>query len=247
MGIRIHKMIGYGIDDVKYDSSECKITDRRFSKNGFMCMDWEKREETFTDEVFDQYLDEEISKNEDGFGLKILRNTRRDILKNSKNGKYSYKDSIFDNMVHDAEFGMENVILFTPPYFGKSWKRYDDIIDYYEPTHHEADGGIGTGITLLNRSIWPFESYVDCRTMPPKRLNKMQWQLFVDSRNSEKYGEKMAEWLVEEMNFKSVAEMKQMIRPIIPEELVVLLKYLNVFEKEEYIHQLKPMLYWYWV
>jgi len=32
----------------------------------------------------------------------------------------------------------------------------------------------------------------------------------------------------------------------VPEELVILLKYLRIFTKDEYIYQLKPMIYWYW-
>lgn len=241
MGIRIHKMLGYGLNDVKYDTKNWKIIDSRFAETGYFGMGCEN----YTDEGFDEYLNSVIEASTDEFHkLSIVQHGRKEAR--AKTGQYSYKDSINHCVIHEPEFGLDNVVLFIPPYFGKDWRRYDDIIDYYEPSHHEVDGGIGTGITLLNHSIWPFESYVDCRTMPPKCLNNLHWHLFVDSRNSEKYGVKFAENLLKEMHFESVDEMYSMIRPIIPEELVALLKYLNVFEKEEYIHQLKPMLYWYW-
>lgn len=242
MGIRIHKMIGYGLDDVKYDNEKCEMIDPRFSKTGYFGMDCYKQEDNFTDEGFDEYVSRAIA--EDTSDLKLLQRGRSTTKK--KKGHYSYEDSISDCVVYDPEFGLDNVVLFTPPGFNKNWKRYDDIIDYYEPSHHEADGGIGSGITLLKRTIWPFESYVDCRTMPPTRLNSLQWSLFVDSNQDNKYAEGCAEAFVKTMNFESVEEMRKMIRPIVPEELVVLLKYLNVFENEEDIHQLKPMLYWYW-
>jgi len=254
MGIRIHKILGYGLDDVEFDGENWKVTDSRFAEDGYLNVDWEERENIFTDEGFDEYLSNivENENEEDGLwsGLGILRNLRQQAKdeedKWSKKGRYSNKDSISNCVVHEPEFGMSNVMVFTPPVFGKNWQRYDDIIDYYEPSHHDVDGGIDTGITLLNRSIYPFDGYVDCRTMPPKRLNHLEWRLYVDSIHSQEYKDVFAESARETMDFKDVEEMHKMVRPMVPDELTVLLKYLKVFKDEADIHTLKPMLYWYW-
>jgi len=246
MGIRIHKMVGYGLDDVKYDTDNWKMLDPRFAKGGYFDLDCYQKEDNFTDAGFDEYLDKAIKEDPEEFSdLSIAQHSRKEH-REKNGGEYSYKHTISSCVVYDAEFGMENVMVFTPPVFGTDWQRYDDIIDYYEPTHREKDGGINNGITLLNRPIWPFESYVDCRTMPPTRLDNLKHSLYLDFKNIEDLTQKHLNFILKELNVESVEEMQEYIRPIVPEELVVLLKYLNVFADDKHIHELKPMLYWYW-
>lgn len=43
MGIRIHKILGYGLTNVKSESY--RIQDKRFNPNGIFGLDWEARED----------------------------------------------------------------------------------------------------------------------------------------------------------------------------------------------------------
>ncbi|VAW58919.1 hypothetical protein MNBD_GAMMA08-1552 [hydrothermal vent metagenome] len=255
MGIRIHKVLGYGLTDVQYDEKNWEITDPRFNPNGYFgIQDVFDREEAFTDKGFDEYVNEIDGDTGDKFNnLYILQCGRKEALEKnghtSKNGDllYNYKDSIESSVTYDSEYGDSNIMVFTPPYWGKYWIRYDDSIDYYDSQHYDEDGGIINGHQMLNRPIYPFDGYQDNRTTPPTIITHTDFRLYVDSRDFKKsYANTMRENLKERMAFNSDEEIEQAINPIIPLELVELLKYLKVFNDEKIIYTLRPMLYWYW-
>ncbi len=247
MGIRIHKVIGYGMNDI-----EDSVNDPRFNKAGYFGTEVYEREDAFTDDGYDAHIKKIL---DDGAGLHdltIMAMERTKAQKENKAGDmvYDYKDSIDNCITYDDEYGMASVMVFTPPYWSKNWNRYDDIIDYYDPTHSEADGSPGQGYQLTNRPIYPFESYNDCRTTPPVRLNNEEQSVFIQARNARNdnrsYSQTMTDHAVEKMNFVDEEQMLEMVNPIIPRELVELLKYLKVFNDEADIYRLKPMIYWYW-
>jgi len=255
VGIRIHKVLGYGLTDVQFDEKNWEMTDPRFNPNGYFgILDVFDREETFTDKGFDEYVNKIVGDTGDNFhNLYILQRERKNALE--KNGHttgdgeryYNYKDSIDNCVTYDSEYGDSKIMVFTPPYWGKAWTRYDDIIDYYDPQNSDDDGGISDGHIILNRPIYPFDGYQDCRTTPPTRLVDPDFRLYVDSKSfNAKYRESLLRNLKERMGFNSDEEIEQAINPIIPLELIELLKYMKVFNDEKDIYLLKPMIYWYW-
>lgn len=253
MGIRIHKVLGYGLTDVQYDTDNWEMIDPRFNKKGYMCLGCEDQEEKFTNEGFDEYLAEEVKK-EDQLAekdkyhmrdLSVLKHLREQELKDEKHVRYSDKD-IFNKVIYNPEFGSSEVVVFQPVVFGNDWQRYDDIIDYYDPANHPVHGGPENGVILIDRAIYPFEWLWDVRTIPPTSLTSVEYNLYNMTRSGTEHAPNIAQNLAETMNFESVEEMNDKIRAIIPDELIVLLKYLKIFEKDEYIYDLKPMLYSYW-
>jgi hypothetical protein len=252
MGIRIHKVLGYGLTDVQYDTDNWKMVDPRFNKKGFMALGCEEQEEEFTNEGFDKFLAEEAKKekecDKDNRGmasLQILKHLREEETKDLERVKYTDKD-IFNKVIYDPEFGSSEVVVFQPVVFGNDWQRYDDTIDYYDPANHPCTGGPENGVILIDRAIYPFEWLWDVRTNPPTSLTSVEYQMYNMTRSGTEHAPKIAQTLADDMNFDSVEELHDKVRPIIPEELIILLKYLKIFEKEEYIYDLKPMLYSYW-
>lgn len=255
MGIRIHKVLGYGLTDVQFDEKNWEMTDPRFNQEGYFGNAYiDGREEKFNDKGFDKHVSNVVGDVGDNFhDLYIMQRERKKALvENGHTNKagehfYNYKDSIDNCVTYDSEYGDSNIMVFAPPYWSKQWKRYDDIIDYYDDKHTDSDGGILTGHQLLTRPIYPFEGYNDCRTTPPTRITHTDFRLYVDSRSfKEAYTQSLRDNLKERMGFESDEEIEQAINPTIPLELVELLKYLKVFNDEKDIYLLKPMIYWYW-
>lgn len=240
MGIRISKVLGYGLTDVKTTGKYNEIlNDFRFNPSGYFAMHADDQEEKFTDAGFDKYLDAHKEHPDDIHNdLSILRHLRE----REQDGGRAPADSIRHRMIYDSEFGMPNVMVFQPPVFGSDWSRYDDIIDYYDPQQQAKDGGCGIGFTMINRALYPFESFCDYRENPPAVLKGDDWHRYINAKNSPR----MVECALEELGFETEEEMHQMIHPMIPKELIALLKYCKVFTKDEYIYQLRPMIYWYW-
>ena len=247
MGIRIHKVIGYGLNDVKTEGKYNEILiDPRINPKGYFG-DREEAEYEYTNDGFLEYAKELVAKGKEEDPLNDLGIMVHLLEKQKEEDSSKYgKHALYNRLIYDGEFGEPNVMVFQPPIFGYEWSRYDDMIDYYEEAHYSnsEDGGIINGYTMLDRSLYPYEGWCDHREMPPKLLTGEAWEWFRDSKN---YAAQVyTDMALAELGFETVEEMYANVHPKIPKELVALLKYCKVFTKDEYIYQLRPMIYWYW-
>ncbi len=240
MGTRIHKSIGYALTDIIYDCDNWTVeNDGRFDPEGWMMLDWEEKEDRYTLEGFTEHLDALLPKNDEidhaVFDLMLLR---KQITEGDVKELYHY-------MHYDMEFGDGNVLLFIPPGHN-NWTRYDDIIDYYDPANRETDAGITNSVIPIDRALWPYESYVNLKTMPPVMLNSRQQHLYntVKYRGLEKYTE--VDQILRKLGLDTAEEFKTHIAPIIPQGLVELLRYVKMFKDEKFIFELRPIIYGYW-
>ncbi len=241
MGIRIHKVLGYGLIDIKTTGKYKEtLADDRFNPNGYFAASIYDREETFTDVGFDSYLEANKEHPDDIMNdLYILRHLREQETLQPRGRPLCA--GISNRIIYDTEGGLPNVMVFQPPVFGNDWSRYDDIIDYYDPQQSE-DGGCATGYTLIDRAIYPFESFWDTRETPPKMLTGNDWHWYIDAKNSPR----MVDSALKKLGFKTEEEMRRCIAPVVPKEVIALLKYCKVFTNDETITELRPMIYWYW-
>ena len=247
MGIRISKIIGYGLIDVKYDTENWENIDPRFNPDGYSMFDSYTKEDEFSDEKFNVFIDGRIKSEETDelFDLELLSSFRKRYAE--EDGGYKSGNSIFNVMNFDPEFGMPNVMVFIPPIHCKEWQRYDNIIDYYEPHHSDTNGGISTGFTLLDRPIFPWEGYNDISGEQVKRLTGLNLDRYLSTKwESLKQVEKFRLKVAKELGFNSVEDMFNNIVPMIPKELVAALQFLKVFKNDKTIYTLRPMIYWYW-
>lgn len=237
MGIRIHKAIGYGLTDVVADQDSWSLkNDSRFNPNGYPFGDGEK----FDLAGFRDYIEERIESmdGEDIDHSKLILLKRRIESGECKEPYYS--------VIYDMEFGEDNVMLFIPPSSTKSWTRYDDIIDYYDPVNQATDGGCGSSVIKINRPLWPWDSYINIKNMPPVRLIGTQLQKYITIQNLGFENIKQPDKMLNDIGVKSKEELDTYIVPIIPLELVELIKYLKIFTDDKYIYQLRPLIYGYW-
>jgi len=241
MGIRINKVLGYALTDVRADTNKWEITDPRFNKDGYTT-DWE--DSKFTIEGFKEHLIAKIKEiGEDDLDRFNYRLTLRGLeAKEGDMFRYPLR-GFYECVTYDMEFGSPNVIVFSPISCHKEWKRYDNAIDYYDPANSD-DGAITESVIKLNRPLWPWDTYTNIKLDPPETLKYEQQhfisilqQGFVDGDEDE---------YVQKMGFDNVADMEKHVIPTIPPEVVEMIKYLKIFKDEKTIYELRPVIYGYW-
>jgi hypothetical protein len=225
MGIRIHKILGFGLDDVKTNEATNQINDERLNYKDnpwFNTLDVRS--------FYQWWIDNEKDKHNKFYAELYLKDLEQGHIDASVKRFSFYED----------EGGLPNVLAFIAPSVANEWFRYDDAIDYYE-----ARPNLESTVQIINRTIFPWDTYWDTTTIPPKKLNGTQFQTFVSYTQSLedenfKIANIFAERLIEErINIDKV-------RPSIPPEIVALVKYMKIFKEDKHIYEMKPMIYTYW-
>jgi hypothetical protein len=231
MGIRIHKCLGYGLDDIEFDTVNFTFIDKRINKNGYL----NSNEGHFSLGGFLDFYREN--------GDNLMYGIDKDLLSN--NDWKAYK-----SIVYDWEFGIKNILLIIPPCHAETWFRYDDIIDYIEETFIQEQTN---RYKVFDRGIYPYDGWMNKSTG-----ESISFQYVVAIRREERllkktydidnllYIQKGLESLSKKIGFKDYYEAKDNIVPYIPEDVVLLCKYLQLFNEHKTIFELKPMLYVYW-
>jgi len=253
VGIRIHKIIGWGLNNIVADEKG-KVIDPRINIDFFQSEDyWDKADNV---DAFFTW----IEKNEEDC-VKILREVeplsekiqagneekakKYDIhifwaLNAGKKAEIEISDYNLYPVTYDSEFGKKEILLFSP-IDSKDWYRYDDIIDYYESDKQENT------VKILTNScgIYPYLGMVHIPHAPnfgkenyPNTLWPAEYNraIGVFSPNSKP--------LLQE---PELSYFKKWYRPTIPAMVILHVKYLNIFKYfNETIHELRPMIYTYW-
>lgn len=126
MGIRIRKVLGYGLTGV--ESQECQITDVRFTK---------KLKDPEDESLYDLTVQSYITWLKQKAALNKLNVHESATLMNLEDLPEKAKnESLGRCVVYDFEFGLDGFVIFVPPEHFYSpydpWYRYDSAIDYYE-------------------------------------------------------------------------------------------------------------------
>lgn len=234
MGIRVHKLIGYGLIDVK-SKNLGEIIDERFNLNIV-------NSDEFNESLYETDLEEWIQwslNNIDILKEYQLHEKGTESIwefgfldKESKNLPY-----IYDLFVRPSEMMMDNVMVFLPASCANEWQRYDDVIDWVEE-------GFDNRVVLLNEKckngIFPFNSMLTrcsphsdpkCELAKKNNLpsNEMFFLKNVAKTEEDKY------------------DLKNNWRPSIPIEIISFILWTNIFKNpKEIINSLRPLLYVYW-
>lgn len=222
MGIRVKKVVGYGLTDLNWPD------DARLNPEGFLCCkDQDRREDHWTAEGYRKFLTKHC-------GTKIYQPGRdlptQDLIffelhRGEKRVGYW---GPWESIIHDAEFGLSSVLVVIPFCMsirgeGGRWKRYDDIIDYCEETgaHEQA-----RRVLPLRQGIHPWDADwedADGRTVSG-------WE--VSSRH-----DGFSRWTQEGYRH---------VRPFVPAEVRALCAYLELFKTPDVAKSMEPLLYVYW-
>ena len=232
MGIRVNKLLGYGLTDVKTEG--LKIVDERFNPDGYLGCGFSRQNSEFNFASFMEFWKENQAKKWSDFQI-----TEVSIRESVKSGKSQYPE-MYRSVAYESESGLPNVMVVTPPScINHGWRRRDDIIDWCEET--EIYNG-ESRILTMPFGIFPWSGSF-CHA-DGERWVGLQHSLVLEFMRKDRF--ETRESLSKELGFSSVEEAQKDILPLIPEEVQVLCKYLKLFNDEKTIRTLIPMMYVYW-
>lgn len=245
MGIRVHKIIGYGFDDVQ--TKDYDIVDPRFKSS---INDHEAIYEKC--EAFPEWIMENVDQAayilhaiykmpiaDIKFDLSLMAQLMRARIKEGR----KYKTHTL--FTHQSEFGIPEVMMFVP-IDSPGWYRYDDIIDWMEETKaHNQE----------NRIINLFEETNSCGIYPytMMMLNPFRENLTQSKRNRMEpstYNMATGRWdegmPPQAKNEEILKHFREDWIPQIPGAIMAFIAYLDILENPQTLYELKPLLYVYW-
>lgn len=250
MGINIHKSMGYAIKGLK-NTKRKGLIDDRIDPLGYLgpTISWRDRETTWTQDGFLRFCKNRMDESDYFFVKSRMIDTN--------GGRYRWDPQAF--VLSDAEYGIPGVVMIIPPECSNHWSRYDNVIDYYEhQVHHPAKGAVND-IQFLDVPLFPFHGYMDARTGKRYRNEKRPEAHFandfwfeVRSARELLKGKRKRMFTVssrlnaDRLGFKNTREAKKHIAPILPQSVIALAQFLNLFINDETIWQLRPAIYTYW-
>jgi hypothetical protein len=238
MGVRINKIMGYGISNLKLDAeSRWDITDSRINQDS---------------RLLNAVADD--STNFSGYESFISQHSLKERVPSITPEVKSFMKNPLAAVTllvgTDIKKRDEGILLFTPVSITDRWVHKDDLIDYYsyrqEHLHEDQldDDILTPSVQELSLNPYPFnEDYVDTRTR--KRVNPQLWNL--TQRLYESGEIEMANEVAFLSNFEDAKHMYDNVAPRPPKEIEVLIEWLNVFNNPgDTIKELKPMIVTYW-
>jgi len=243
VGTRIHKVIGWGLTDIKCDEKDIPI-DHRLNVEAFKPSIFYKKEGDFEGFINWVQNNKEECKNivdkvdgrEEGRSSSSLDMTF--IFGKIEDGKID--KSKFIRPVVRGEYGMSNVMMFRH-LTHQDWGRYDDIMDYYE-----CDESQDSVKDLTHRcGIWPYQGIIHIPGSP-----KYGKEGYPDYMNGGEYNMAIGIWTEKTPPLLSGDKLdyyKTYYRPVIAGSIVLHIYWLDIF-KDFYktIQELRPMIYTYW-
>lgn len=231
MGIRIHKVIGYGLTDVK--TRGYKIADGRINRKSMLLSDEESRFDAL------DYFEWVKKKNE-------IRKDNEDYVSLNLDGMWlspaeaqqEYSKVRNYHLCHwGSEYMMKNVLCLIPLSEHKNWFRFDDIMDYIE-----SDGE--NQVKILKNGIYPYEGLMDARNGQLLKSSELNMWRFMH-RNKGDYTLEL-DIISQQLGFADYAEANANIVPNVPAPIRDLVEYSRLFTNPDTIYQLRPMIYEYW-
>lgn len=223
MGIRVHKVIGFGLTDVESDPKTHEIRDERFDPTGFLCRgvyaddydDDAANGPPYTAEGYSQFLDDRRTDPNHEVPIQDRMALNKHLDNSTLHHWYPHRSAVYE-----PEFGMDNVLVIVPFWACRTYHRVDDTIDWSEETIRGATNRV---VNLDRTGIHPYTSLWDPITMSKAPQSALMGVRDIESEI--KSGN--LEWHV-------------------PNDVRELCTYLKVFRSPETIQTLKPLLYVYW-
>ena len=225
MGIRVHKVLGYGFKHCKFNK-DIRFNEWVFNNN---------EPENIKELLIQEYSRQKNLGNkdfDDCYDLQWLTNTGW-----FKDFKAPQSLNCYDFLKY-SQFSSEKgrgPIIFTSP-LNKDWYRYDDIIDYYDCDEQKDS------VKMLRDGIYPRNaSYIDRRTGKIVKTGYCgSLEIYKSCHNY------LDDDIKTKYNVKSYSEFCVNIVPVIPSLIVNFCNIFKVFKNPMTVYRLKPMILTYW-
>jgi len=230
MGIRIHKFLGYGLNDVR-TGEDHKVVDPRINPDSPF-FNYELPSLSSYKDWLEENSDPEERSNLDSW-----------YLNDPSAGGPRRRTNLDSCFAWSPEFGIPSVLAIQPV-SAPDWSRQDDAIDYAEEIYVMKTENLEPRVHALPHGIHPYSaSYIDSRT-GEKLNNRVMWWVRAVSDGTRYDGE--LDSLAADCGFKNHQEAEKYIAPFVPTEIRNLARFANLFTKEDGWLDLRPLLYVYW-
>lgn len=249
MGTRIHKVIGYGLKDIKGENN--KVVDERLNPEGYF---W-KQENKWSRDDYISFLktqSQDADKQKSSAAVLEMQEVPKDW-------------NLYNSIIYQGEYGLPTVLCFVPASCS-DWRRYDDIVDYVEEINNYKvlnNFKDPNRLEMLSHGIFPYDyRLMDARSGAEfLKENHDLGQNFlgvIKIINHARQGgellegftvegfEERADKFAEKLGFKDRHEGEKYIGPAVPLIVQFICRFSQIFRDEKTIFQLRPMLYVYW-
>jgi len=219
MGIRIHKMLGYGLTDLVDQDERLNWSSPLFD---YMLSG---------DAALDRY-----------FGW-LASKTRFDVAKSLLRDDTRRRRSDVQDCIRwgTPDGGLENVLCIRPLAWN-DWYRYDDTIDYAEQTYL---GEQHDEVRVIKYALYPHDSYMDART-GERIKGAADIYFWLRARNDGSKDIGTLDELAKMGGFDSHADAEAHCVPFVPDEVRWLAEFAEVFTDPDTVLSLRPMIYTWW-
>lgn len=245
MGIRIHKVLGYGLTDLQLNDDRLNLDcfSKHYKNAHYFSDEFDEKYsfENFKSFINDKYEQEKNLSFTEGKKLS-LSFLKRDIEENKLGYFGSY--NIFLGLFQ--EFHKKNLLLVTVPWY-KDWYRYDNIIDYVEQS--EVYGEPKDIILPLNDAIYPHISYTNLKTGEKfedfsiiRAFNEIKFNKKIKEKDKPGFYDRLAK----KVGFENYLDYYNNVKPETPDDIKLLCEFYNIFKDPKTVDTLRPILYTYW-
>lgn len=248
MGIRIKKVLGYGLETTEKELSAIVNTDVFRKRLSFTTSDYN----TFLEGKYSKPNDETSVEEEMAYYLSDL------CLGSWEEHKYTAYDLI-TVVTRPAEGKTETgsdddivSLLITPPLTYEKWNHHDDPIDYYEESlkYRNSEFQLETTMQFMDHSLFPFEgSYLNHatgETVKSEMVNLTRRYIHVTKDESTPEEDKALRLLLAGLKVSSVEEFQTLIHPAPPVSVLDIAEWTGLFHDSTVAQKLRPALLKYW-
>lgn len=241
MGLRIHKVMGWALTDVRYDRAAWAFTDERINLESPLlgC-----RLGSGAIDAYARWL--RARDGDDAVGASF---TMCATLQDARSRNRTIPlDRV---VVHEPETGSPKVLVVTPPW-AHDWCRWDDPIDYQVETSRRRPG-VGPRVQVLRYAPFPFDGlYMDADS----------GERFEPAQNGSVFAQCRAAVREHGLDGTSVAELDAIARtllaiptwqeacrrvvPAVPDDVAALVEWGHLFTDPAVVRQMRPVIYTYW-
>lgn len=231
MGIRIHKVMGWGLTDVQRDD-DGHLADPRINSDSFL-LDLD-HEQPASLAAYERYARSRKVENDPRTWFLPLSPGLRD-------------SEPADAVVYKFESADDHVLVVRPVGF-RNWFRFDDIMDWVEETYLRRDDNdadpLESRVEVLPHGPYPFNgSYMRADTGERLPDTVMPWIRAASSRLTPSV---MRDLRAQEAGFVDHDDACNLVVPEVPFDIRVLSDYGDLFTSDDVWLQLRPVLYTFW-
>lgn len=258
MGVRFHKILGYGVTGLSINPKNMMETDDPRINLGSSVFSGEY--DDYTDKAYLKRLEnlthnaiENQDVNDPNFELAFEKFEVQELVKNQKS---STSWEIFRGVTYEGEYGDASTLIVVPPGMSSVWSRYGDAIDHAESYLNGNDSNMPV-IRSIGTPLYPFYGWMNSKTGESVTLEedskRRTTETLLEALDSKKLAEpdvpsvhKILLAHLEQSGFESVEDYKATIVPIIPAGVRDVCRWLDIFTDDDGWKNLRPMLYTYW-